>query len=105
MQNPPVPLDNNLAESAIRNPVTGRKSYYGSGSIWSAELAAALFSLLQTLNLWKFNPRHWLTLYLNACAENGGKPPEEIASFIPWEMDEDRRRELSRPIAPKANPP
>lgn len=105
MQNPQVPLDNNLAEGAIRNPVTGRNVYYGSGSIWSAELAAMLFSILQTLDLWNINPRRWLTQYLNACAENGGRPPEEIASFIPWEMDEDRRSALSRPITPKAKSP
>ncbi len=105
MQNPHVPLDNNLAEGSIRNPVTGRGAYYGSGSILSAELAAMLFSILQTINLWNINPRHWLFLYLNTCAENGGNPPEEIAPFLPWEMDEDRRRELSRPIVPKASSP
>jgi transposase len=33
--------------------VVGRKNYYGSGSTWSGELAAMLFSLFQTLALWK----------------------------------------------------
>ena len=42
-------MDNNLAENAIRGPVTGRKNYYGSGSLWSAALAATLFTLFQTL--------------------------------------------------------
>ncbi|MCP4043092.1 MAG: transposase [Gammaproteobacteria bacterium] len=74
LQNPEVPLDNNIAENAIRGPVNGRKGYYGSGSIWSAESAAMLFSILQTLVLWDINPRHWLSSYLNACAENGGFP-------------------------------
>ncbi len=100
LENPEVPLDNNIAENSIRGPVTGRKAYYGSGSIWSAELAATLFSILQTLVLWGINPRHWLSSYLNACAENGGQPPEDIQLFIPWQMDDRRREILSRPEPP-----
>ena len=33
---PEVPLDNNSAERALRYPVVSRKTYYGSGSLWSA---------------------------------------------------------------------
>ena len=100
MNNPEVPLDNNIAENSIRNPVTGRKAYYGSGSIWSAELAATLFSILQTLALWHINPRHWLSAYFKACAKNNGQPPENIKPFIPWEMDDVRKALLSHPGAP-----
>ncbi len=100
MNNPEVPLDNNSAENSIRNPVTGRKAYYGSGSIWSAELAATLFSILQTLVLWKINPRHWLSVYFKACAKNGGRAPQNIDPFIPWEMDDNRKELLSRPEPP-----
>ena len=98
MDYPHVPLDNNLAENTLRGPVTGRKNYYGSGSLWSAQLAAALFSILQTLGLWGINPRHWLSAYLAACAENGGKAPQVIDSFLPWNMDEARSAELSAPL-------
>jgi len=107
VEHPEVPMDNNRGENVIRNPVTGRKNYYGSGSIWSAELAAMLFSILQTLELWGINPRHWLTLYLQACADNGGKAPQNIEPFLPWSMDEARRAELARPDpphAPRASP-
>ena len=41
-------MDNNAAERALRGPVVGRKNYYGSGSRWSARLAAVVFSILQT---------------------------------------------------------
>ena len=102
---PQVPLDNNRGENAIRNPVTGRKNYYGSASIWSALLAATLFSILQTLALWGINTRHWLTLYLQACADNGGKAPRDIEPFLPWSMDEARRAALSRPCPPRAPAP
>ena len=36
-------MDNNTAERTLRNPVVGRKNYYGSGSVWSAHLAARMF--------------------------------------------------------------
>ena len=100
MQNPQVPLDNNMAENSLRGPVTGRKAYYGSGSVWSAELAATMFSLLQTLELWGINPRHWLSRYLRTCAENGGKAPDDLQSFIPWQMSESQRDQLARPEPP-----
>ncbi len=102
---PEVPMDNNRAENKIRNPVTGRKNYYGSGSLWSAALAATLFSILQTLVLWCINTRHWLTLYLIACAENGSKSPQHIDPFLPWLMDDERRAELARPYPAPAHPP
>jgi transposase len=110
VEHPKVPMDNNPAENSIRTPVNGRTRYYGSGSIWSAELAAMLFSILQTLVLWGINPRHWLTCSLEACAENGAQPPEAIESFLPWSMDEERRATLGRPAyaqtarAPPAEP-
>ena len=100
LNNPQVPLDNNIAENSIRGPVNGRKNYYGSGSLWSATLAATLFSILQTLALWGINTRHWLTAYLNTCAKHGGKAPQRIETFLPWCMDAARRAELSGPLPP-----
>ncbi|MCP4387394.1 MAG: transposase, partial [Gammaproteobacteria bacterium] len=104
VEHPEVPMDNNLAENTIRTPVTGRRNYYGSGSIWSAQLAAMLFAILQTLVLWGVNPRHWLRLYLTACAQNGGSAPRDIDPFLPWSMDEARRAALGRPYPSRAPP-
>jgi transposase len=93
VEHPEVPMDNNTAERAQRGPVVGRKNYYGSGAVWAGRLAAMLFSLLQTLCLWELNPRSWLTAYLTACAEAGGKVPEDVEGFLPWNLSEaDRRR-------------
>jgi transposase len=61
---PEIAMDNNAAESALRNGVLGRKAYYGSGSVWAAHLAASLFSILMTLvHCWQINPRRWLQEY------------------------------------------
>jgi transposase len=79
-----IPPDNNPAEQALRGPIVGRNGYYGSGSKWSAELAAAMFSLDKTLSLNKINLEGFLTEYLEACAANGGNPPPNAANFLPW---------------------
>ncbi len=97
-------MDNNRGENAIRTPVNGRKNYYGSGSLWSAELAATLFAILQTLALWGLNPRHWLSDYLTTCAKQGGRPPQDLDPFLPWSMDAARRAALRRPYRAQAPP-
>ena len=93
VEHPEVPMDNNTAERSQRGPVVGRKNYYGSGSVWSGRLAAMLFSLFQTLCLWDLNPRRWLTEYLSACAEAGGRVPEPMDRFLPWNLTAAQRRE------------
>jgi transposase len=98
VEHPQTPMDNNKAENSHRNPVTGRKNYYGSGAVWSAELAAMLFSILQTIVLWGLNPRHWLQAFLTACAENGGQPLTDLTPFLPWTMDEARLIQLKQPL-------
>jgi transposase len=96
-----VEMDNNRAERALRNAVCGRKSYYGSGAVWSAELAANLFTLFMTLvQCWKINPRRWLTEYLQACADNGGCAPRDLSSFLPWQLSPERLQTLRTPLPP-----
>ncbi len=100
---PEIEMDNNLGEQSIRSPVLGRNGYYGSGSIWSAELAGMMFSIFQTLLLWKLNPRTWLRLYLEACLQNRGEAPQDLKLFFPWSMDADRLQQLAQP-PPLKNP-
>jgi transposase len=95
---PEVAMDNNAAERALRTPVVGRKNYYGSGSIWSARLAAIMFSVLQTVLLWGLKPRHWLSTFFDACAANGGQTPTDLRAFLPWQMTEEQKRQLTRPL-------
>ncbi len=81
---PAISMDNNLSEQALRNPVVGRKCYYGSGSQWSAQLAADLFSIFATLQMNGINPRLWLIEYLHAVGKNKCKAPSNAADFLPW---------------------
>lgn len=98
VDDPSIPLDNNYAERLIRNPALGRKNYYGSGAQWAGSLAMMMFSIFATLALWKVNPRRWLSWYFRECANNGGKSPSNAASFLPWNLSEDRLSELRNPI-------
>ncbi len=91
VDHPEVPMDNNTAERVQRGPVVGRKNYYGSGAVWSGQLAAMLFSLFQTLALWNLNPRAWLTAYLTACAEFGGTAPRDVSCWLPWKLSAEQR--------------
>ena len=97
IDDPRIPLDNNYGERLIRNPAVGRKNYYGSGAEWSGRLAVMMFSIFATLAKWKINPREWLNWYLEACAAEGGRPPDNPASFLPWNLSETRLAELQNP--------
>ena len=79
-----------MAERDARLAVVGRKNFYGSGSEWSGQLAATMYSVLMTLKLWRLNARTWLGAYLQACADNGNRAPPDIDAFLPWTMDAQR---------------
>lgn len=104
VKDPNIPMDNNASERKARGPAVARKNFYGSGSLWSGRLAAAMFSILATLAHWKINPRRWLTWYLESCAAAGGRAPGDIQPFLPWNISDDRRSQLSAPVTvPSAN--
>jgi transposase len=100
VDDPRIPMDNNASERRARGPAVARKNFYGSGSLWSGQLAAALFSIFATLSLWKINPRKWLTWYFEHCAAAGGKVPKDIQPFLPWNLDAAKRSELGEPGLP-----
>ena len=106
VDHPEVPLDNNTAERCHRGPVVARKNFYGSGTLWSGRLAAMLFSLFQTLQVWGMDTGKWLTEYLSACAKAQGQPPPDPQHYLPWNMTAQQREHLSvvKPKSPDAKP-
>jgi hypothetical protein len=85
---------------AGRGPAVARKNFYGSGSLWSGRLAATMFSLFATLAHWKLNPRLWLAWYLESCAAAGGRAPEDIRPFLPWNLSAARCAALAQRTTP-----
>jgi len=59
IKNKDLPIDNNLQERLLRNPVIGRKTWYGTHSERGAETAAILFSIVESCKLNKINPREY----------------------------------------------
>jgi len=103
VDDPRIPMDNNGSERLARGPAVARKNFYGSGSQWSGHLAAALFSIFATLSMWKLNPRKWLTWYFEHCAASGGKVPENIQLFLPWNLSEEQKKELGNAGPPQGD--
>jgi transposase len=60
LENPWVPLDNNLVERQIRPLVVGRKNHYGSKSKRGTEVAALFYSLIETAQLRGEDPAAYL---------------------------------------------
>ena len=60
IQNKDLPIDNNSQERLLRNPVIGRKTWYGTHSKRGAETMAVLFSVMESCKLNKINPRKYL---------------------------------------------
>ena len=103
VDDPRIPMDNNSSERLERGPAVARKNFYGSGSLWSGQLTAALFSILATLALWKLNPRKWLTWYFEHCAAAGGRVPTDIQPFLPWNLSAEKRKSLGEPGLPEGD--
>ena len=79
-------LDNNESERALRTPVVGPKNYYGSHAEWSAHLAARVWTITATTERHGLEPLTYLTDYLTACAQAGGKPldGQDLDRYLPW---------------------
>jgi len=60
LENPWVPLDNNLVERQIRPLVVGRKNHYGSKSKRGTEVAALFYSMIETAQLRGEDPAVYL---------------------------------------------
>jgi transposase len=103
VDDPRIPMDNNGSERCGRGPAVARKNFYGSGSQWSGQLAAAAFSIFATLSMGKLNPRKWLTWYFEQCAAAGGKVPADIQPFLPWNLSEEKKKELSDSKLPEGD--
>lgn len=72
LEDPRIPLDNNLAERELRGVVIGRKNHYGSRSKRGTEVAAILYSLTESAKLVGAEPRSYLLKATRAALEAPG---------------------------------
>jgi transposase len=73
-----VPLDNNATERAIRGPVVGRRNHLGSKSRRGTEVAATMYTVLETAKLHGIDPAAYLIAALHA-ADRG-------EALLPWQF-------------------
>lgn len=85
MQDPDIPLDNNLAERELRTPVVGRKNFYGTHSDRATEATAIFYSLISSCKRHGVNSKKFLKHYLTACIHNRSAPLQDsvLESFLP----------------------
>jgi transposase len=55
-----LPIDNNLAERAMRGPVLGRKNFYGNHSKRGAQTSSILYSVIESCKLSGVEPQKYL---------------------------------------------
>lgn len=63
-----VPLSNNDAERTMRHAVVGRKNYYGSKTIDGADLAATLFTVIESCKRVELEPRAFIEMAVRQSA-------------------------------------
>jgi transposase len=79
LDDPAVALSNNITERANRDPVLGRKNHYGSRSVRGTEVAALLYTLLETAKLTDVDPHAYLEIAVNAALDGRQIPlPHEV---------------------------
>ncbi len=93
---PFVPMDNNRGELSLR--FAGHRATALVRAPTARKVPgsrATMYSVAGTLAINGIDVRRWLREWLTACAENGGKPPDDLSPWLPWSMSEERRRELT----------
>jgi transposase len=60
LDHPELPIDNNPQERLLRNPVIGRKTWYGTQTDRGAKTNAIMFTIVESCKLNKINPREYL---------------------------------------------
>ena len=83
LDDPSIPLDNNGTERAVRGPVLGRKNHYGSRSLRGTEVAATLYSLVESAKLNDLEPRLYLRAAVRAGLRDETVPlPHEVKALL-----------------------
>ncbi len=86
-----IPPHNNGSESRLRGLVVGRKIHYGSRSKRGTEVAAQLYSLVESAKLAGLVPREFLKVAV--LAPRRGLPPP-----IPSDLVDPQRRQIYEPL-------
>jgi transposase len=90
---PPIEIDNNIAENALRCASVGRKNFLFSASDSGGERAAAMYSLIGTCTLHDIDPRAYPDYVLTHIADH---KINRIDELLPWRVAD----KLQTPASP-----
>jgi len=79
-----LPIDNNMAENAIRPFVVGRKNWLFSGTPEGAEASALLYSLIETARANKQEPYSYLRLIFEKLPT--ASTLQDYEALLPWNI-------------------
>lgn len=96
LDNPDLPIDNNPQERLLRNPVIGRKTWYGTHSKLGAKTSSVMFSVSESCKLNQINPREYLKRLVEDL--HAGKP-----AFTPAEFKRCQALEADQALAAAAS--
>jgi transposase len=83
LDDPIIPLTNNEAERTIRQAVMGRKNFYGSRSIDGADLAATMYTIIESCKKVELDPREYLLKTIkNSASGLEAETPFEMAKRL-----------------------
>ena len=86
-----VPMENNVAERALKYPILGRKAWLFVGNHEAGETAAKLFTLTKTCNRLHIDPFAYLQ---DVYARLPTTPADQLASLLPDRWLEDHPQHL-----------
>jgi transposase len=96
MYHPELPMDNNLMENGIRPCALGRNNFLGNHSIWGGNLAACMYTIIQTCLLNNISPRDYLLHYFKVCAiSRGSMDSNKTKACLPYNLDAEIKKKIA----------
>ena len=93
LDDPRIALSNNISERANRDPVMGRKNHYGSRSKRGTEVAALLYTILETAKLSEVDVHAYLQVAIDAALDGRVIPlPHECRDAVAARATENIKR-------------
>ena len=87
VEHPELPMDNNLMENGIRPCALGRNNFLGNHSQWGGDLAACMYSIVQSCLLNDIEPRAYLTHYFRVCMAKKKMDAETARKLLPHKIN------------------
>jgi transposase len=80
IDDPRIPIDNNVVERDLRGVVVGRKNHYGSKSLRGTQVAATFYTLVETASRCGADPRQYLLAAARHALQSQG------TALLPWQL-------------------